>query len=181
MKDLKKNIQKNNMKKLVLSTVLGMFCYCTNNAAENNEEEKEEELQQIQNVILDSQIRIYNAKIKICSYGKKIYYAIEEEGKITFLHKVKMGAVDKSYGIHVASLAHLPKEVIDRADEILNFYETKNKKESKLKQMELPLEFVQEQDERDVVIEKLKKVNPLEITPIDALNILYDIKQSIDK
>ena len=107
--------------------------------------------------------------------------AIEEEGKITFLHKVKNGAVDKSYGIHVASLAHLPKEVIDRADEILNFYETKNKKESKLKQMELPLEFVQEQDERDVVIEKLKKVNPLEITPIDALNILYDIKQSIDK
>ena len=107
--------------------------------------------------------------------------AIEEEGKITFLHKVKNGAVDKSYGIHVASLAHLPKEVIDRADEILNFYETKNKKESKLKQMELPLEFVQEQDERDVVMEKLKKVNPLEITPIDALNILYDIKQSIDK
>ena len=82
MKDLKKNIQKNNMKKLLLSAVLGMFCYCTNNAAENNEEEKEKELQQIQNVILDSQIRIYNAKIKICSYGKKIYYAIEEEGKI---------------------------------------------------------------------------------------------------
>lgn len=107
--------------------------------------------------------------------------AIEEEGKITFLHKVKSGAVDKSYGIHVASLAHLPKEVIDRADEILNFYETKNKKESKMKQMELPLEFVQEQDQRDVVIEKLKKVNPLEITPIDALNILYDIKQSIGK
>ncbi len=107
--------------------------------------------------------------------------AIEEEGKITFLHKVKSGAVDKSYGIHVASLAHLPKEVIDRADEILNFYETKNKKESKMKQMELPLEFVQEQDQRDVVMEKIKKVNPLEITPIDALNILYDIKQSIDK
>ena len=34
MKDLKKNIQKNNMKKLLLSAVLGMFCYCTNNAAE---------------------------------------------------------------------------------------------------------------------------------------------------
>lgn len=54
--------------------------------------------------------------------------AIEEEGKITFLHKVKMGAIDKSYGIHVASLAQLPKEVIDRANEILDMYEKKNKK-----------------------------------------------------
>ena len=107
--------------------------------------------------------------------------AIEEEGKITFLHKIKNGSVDKSYGIHVASLAHLPKEVIDRANEILSFYETKNKKESKIKQMELPLDFANEQDERDVVIEKLKKINPLEITPIDALNILYEIKQSINK
>ena len=106
---------------------------------------------------------------------------IEEEGKITFLHKIKNGSVDKSYGIHVASLAHLPKEVIDRANEILSFYETKNKKESKIKQMELPLDFANEQDERDVVIEKLKKINPLEITPIDALNILYEIKQSINK
>ena len=35
--------------------------------------------------------------------------AIEEDGKITFLHKVKVGAVDKSYGIHVASLAKLPE------------------------------------------------------------------------
>ena len=107
--------------------------------------------------------------------------AIEEEGKITFLHKVKNGAVDKSYGIHVASLAHLPKEVIDRANEILSFYETKNKKESKVKQMELPLEFINDDDERDVIIEKIKKINPLEITPIDALNILYELKQSINK
>ena len=54
--------------------------------------------------------------------------AIEENGTITFLHKVKNGAVDKSYGIHVASLAHLPESLIKRADEILNVYEHKNKK-----------------------------------------------------
>ena len=52
--------------------------------------------------------------------------AIEKEGQITFLHKVKNGAVDKSYGIHVASLAHLPESLIKRADEILNIYEKKN-------------------------------------------------------
>ena len=48
--------------------------------------------------------------------------AIEENGKVTFLHKVKMGAVDKSYGIHVASLAKLPNSLIERASDILNVY-----------------------------------------------------------
>lgn len=107
--------------------------------------------------------------------------AIEEEGKITFLHKVKMGAVDKSYGIHVASLAHLPKEVIERANEILEVYETKSKKNNNFKQIELQLDFQEEKNDNDVIIEKLKEIKPLEITPIDALNILYDLKNKIDK
>ena len=107
--------------------------------------------------------------------------AIEEEGKITFLHKVKMGAVDKSYGIHVASLAKLPKEVIDRANEILDIYEKKSKKKNPYKQIELQLEQEEVIDEKTQVIEKLNKVNPLEITPIDAINILYDLKQMLDK
>jgi len=107
--------------------------------------------------------------------------AIEEEGKITFLHKVKMGAVDKSYGIHVASLAHLPKEVIDRANEILEVYEIKSKKNNNFKQIELQLDFQEEKNDNDAIIEKLKEVKPLEITPIDALNILYELKNKIDK
>lgn len=107
--------------------------------------------------------------------------AIEEEGKITFLHKVKMGAVDKSYGIHVASLAHLPKDVIDRANEILEMYESKSKKKNAYKQIELLLEPEDEKDNKDLVIDKLNKVNPLEITPIDAINILYELKQEISK
>jgi len=107
--------------------------------------------------------------------------AVEEEGKITFLHKVKSGSVDKSYGIHVASLAQLPKEVIDRANEILSLYETKPKKEKEFKQIELQLDFNEDNNENDKVIEKLKEINPLEITPIDALNILYDLKKKIEK
>lgn len=107
--------------------------------------------------------------------------AIEEEGKITFLHKVKAGAVDKSYGIHVASLAHLPKEVIERANEILEVYETKSKKDKSFKQIELQLDFQEENHDNDKIIEKIKEVNPLEITPIDALNLLYDLKNKIDK
>ncbi|MBO5375229.1 MAG: DNA mismatch repair protein MutS [Bacilli bacterium] len=107
--------------------------------------------------------------------------AIEEEGKITFLHKVKMGAVDKSYGIHVASLAKLPKEVINRANEILEFYETKNKKKNGFKQIELPLEPEEHKCSNDILIERLNKINPLEITPIQAINILYELKQISDK
>ncbi len=105
--------------------------------------------------------------------------AVEEEGKITFLHKVKSGSIDKSYGIHVASLAHLPKEVIDRANEILSFYEKKNKKENPFMQIELPLDFSNEENENDQIIDRIKKINPLEITPIEALNILYELNEKL--
>ena len=102
--------------------------------------------------------------------------AVEEEGKITFLHKVKPGAVDKSYGIHVAALAHLPTEVIDRADQILDVYENKSKDKSKVKQLEL---FLGEEDEEvnknDKIIEELTKIDPLKITPMEAINVLYKL------
>ena len=54
--------------------------------------------------------------------------AIEEDGKLTFLHKIKNGSVDKSYGINVASLANLPKSLIKRAEEILEMYENQEKR-----------------------------------------------------
>lgn len=105
--------------------------------------------------------------------------AIEEEGKITFLHKVKKGAVDRSYGIHVASLAKLPKEVIERANEILSFYEVKNKKETGFKQIELQLDIPTKDENEEKIINNLKKINPLEITPIEALNKLYEITEEL--
>jgi len=108
--------------------------------------------------------------------------AIEEQGKITFLHKVKNGAVDKSYGIHVASLAKLPDEVIKRANEILNVYEHKNVKKHTFTQTSLFLDFDEDKkNEKDVVLEKIESINPLEITPMEALNILYELKNEIKK
>ena len=102
--------------------------------------------------------------------------AVEEEGKITFLHKVKPGAVDKSYGIHVAALAHLPTEVIDRADQILNVYESKAKDKSKVKQLELFLDEEEEEvNKNDKIIEELTKIDPLKITPMEAINVLYKL------
>ena len=106
--------------------------------------------------------------------------AIEEHGTITFLHKVKQGAVDKSYGIHVAGLAHLPESLIKRADEILNVYEHKNRKKETFTQTSL-FELTEEEIEpkKNEVEEKIKEINPLEMTPMEALNFLYDLKKHI--
>ena len=106
--------------------------------------------------------------------------AIEEEGKITFLHKIKTGAIDKSYGIHVARLAEMPDKLLDRADEILKEYESGSKKKCQ-KEEKVQLSFSFEEEKKDDVEEKLEKINPLEMTPIEALNFLYDLKMSIKK
>ena len=102
--------------------------------------------------------------------------AIEENGNITFLHKVKDGSVDKSYGINVATLAGLPKEVIDRANIILKEYETKENKKTSSVQIALPLNF---EEKKSVVEEELKKIDILNITPIEAINILSKLKEKV--
>ena len=102
--------------------------------------------------------------------------AEEKDGNIIFLHKVKDGSVDKSYGINVAKLAGLPNEVITRADDILKIYENKEKKRDITIQTTLPLNFEEPKDE---LKEKLKRINILELTPLEALNKLNELKESI--
>ena len=104
--------------------------------------------------------------------------AKEEEGSIVFLHKVKNGAVDKSYGIHVASLVGLPKEIINRAGEILNVYENKKTKKEVFTQTSLFLDFNEHEESK--IEKKIKEINPLEITPLEALNILDSLKKEIE-
>ena len=103
--------------------------------------------------------------------------ALEEEGNITFLHKVLPGSVDKSYGINVAKLADLPNNIIDRANELLVFYENKsNKKEKVIKQFTLDLDT-----KTDILREYIKTINPLEVTPMQAINILDEIKKKSEE
>ena len=106
--------------------------------------------------------------------------AIEENGHITFLHKVKPGAVDKSYGIHVASLAKLPSSLIDRAEDILNIYEKKNVKKETFTQTSL-FELTESETEEKVnpIEEEIKNINPLEMTPMSALSFLYDLNKKV--
>ena len=109
---------------------------------------------------------------------KNVHVCVSEnDGDITFLHKVLDGPVDKSYGINVAKLANLPNSVIKRANELLIEYENKdNKKSKKVKQFELTFE-----DNTDELREYIKTINPLEVTPIEALTILDKIKKMSDK
>ena len=101
--------------------------------------------------------------------------AVEEDGKLTFLHKIKNGAIDKSYGIHVAKLAGMPEEVIRKSQQILNEYETSPKKEKTENQIQLYMNF--EEEKKDPVIEELQNLDLLNMTPIEALNILFELKE----
>ena len=104
--------------------------------------------------------------------------AHEENGNITFLHKIKEGSIDKSYGIHVARLANLPETLIKRATEILKVYENKEKKRDIKIQESLPIEDLIEQEQSKIET-YIKELNILKLTPIDAMNILYKMQEQI--
>ena len=105
--------------------------------------------------------------------------AHEEDGNITFLHKIKEGSIDKSYGIHVAKLANLPTPLIKRASEILKIYENKEiKRDIKIQEM-LPIDDLIEKESE--IEEEIKNINILNTTPMDALNILYKLQEKAKK
>ena len=103
--------------------------------------------------------------------------AKEEDGNITFLHKVKPGAVDKSYGIHVAKLAGLPKDVLKRADEILKLYENSAKEKEMTRGEQVSFDFDTIEEKPNKVLDRLETIDPLKCTPIDAINLLYELKE----
>jgi len=104
----------------------------------------------------------------------------ESEGKVIFLHKIVSGGADRSYGIHVAQLAGIPKPVIQRASEILKQLETTSGKAVHInpqasKQMAL---F----PETNPLLKEIEQLDLNAISPIEALNKLYEWqKQFIDK
>ena len=104
--------------------------------------------------------------------------ATEDGEELVFLHKVIDGNIDKSYGINVAKLAGLPSEVISRASEILSSYEDsdKNKRKEISIQTSLPLDLVTKKSEVEQII---RDTNILELSPIKALNLLYELKEKL--
>jgi len=105
--------------------------------------------------------------------------AKDEQGKIIFLHRIKEGPTDKSYGINVASLAELPVGLIIRAKKILNDLEFNHQKLSDDTSITLfnfdEYKELPENKEENEIIQVLKDVSIDEITPIEALNLLHKI------
>jgi len=111
--------------------------------------------------------------------------AEDEDGKIVFLHKVKEGPTDKSYGINVASLANLPESLIKRSKIILNDLEKNHQKLSNDSSITL-FNFDEYEEEKEIIpkvnseiIELLNDISIDEITPIEALNMLNKIINKI--
>ena len=107
--------------------------------------------------------------------------AVENGNEITFLHKIKNGSVDKSYGIHVARLAKMPDELLNRAQEILDEYETNSKKKNPCEKVQLAMDFDVQEKKEDIIKKTINSIDVLNTTPIEALNILFDLKQKIKK
>ncbi|MBL1225803.1 DNA mismatch repair protein MutS [Enterococcus sp. BWR-S5] len=113
--------------------------------------------------------------------------AVEKNGEVVFLHKIMEGPADKSYGIHVAKIAGLPTALLERAATILSALEAQEIGHAPIKSEAPVIDEESEQlslfkevstDELSV-IDTLKKMNLLEMTPMDALNVLYDLQKRI--
>ncbi len=106
--------------------------------------------------------------------------AVAEEGEnVVFLHKVVPGGADKSYGIHVARLAGLPKQVINRAQEVLQDLERKNSFTERDEPVRTqPLQLPLFSDTHPVLTE-IEKIDINSMTPLDALNKLYELQKKL--
>ena len=110
---------------------------------------------------------------------------LEKDGEVTFLHKIAEGAADKSYGIHVAKIAGLPSSLLNRADRILYDLETSganlplkakaslSAKEASQEQLSL---FAVE-DSHQELLNTLKQLDVTNLTPREAMNTLFDLKE----
>ncbi|MBN8207527.1 DNA mismatch repair protein MutS [Bacillus sp. NTK071] len=128
--------------------------------------------------------------------------AVEEKGRVVFLHRVHDGSADKSYGIHVAQLANLPELLIKRAEEILKEFESdsdtvsnadvepstvESSKEKAALEEEAQLAFFNEDAKprttrspgEKAILDRLKTVDIMEMTPMDAINTLYELKKHL--
>jgi DNA mismatch repair protein MutS len=117
---------------------------------------------------------------------KNYHFAVQETKQdVVFLRKLIPGATDKSYGIHVARLAGIPKKVTDRADLILN--ESLNRavapgaKPQRYTQILLVDDSAPVRTGPDPVIAELSRVNPDTMTPIQALAKLAELKSLVKK
>ncbi|WP_274307481.1 DNA mismatch repair protein MutS [Solibacillus daqui] len=131
--------------------------------------------------------------------------ATEQDGRVVFLHKVKKGAADKSYGVHVAELAEMPQAILQRARVLLAQFEAGHSEKlapiaqavelkqpesvattpTKVAEDELQLSLFSLRDEptlspeQQQVLDTLTKLNVMGTTPMQAMTLLYELQQKL--
>jgi DNA mismatch repair protein MutS len=118
--------------------------------------------------------------------GVKNYHVSVKEtgGGVVFLRKVEPGAADRSYGIEVAKLAGLPNEVVVRAREVLAEHESAERRLTEHltpgAEPERPAQLTIFTPLSQPVLEKLREVDLNRLTPLEALNLLAELKRQIE-
>jgi DNA mismatch repair protein MutS len=100
---------------------------------------------------------------------------LEDGETVRFLHRVVPGGADRSYGIHVAALAGLPSSVIARARQVLAELERQRPLEPPEQQLGLPMEMAP-----DPLRKELEQIEPDKLSPLEALQKLYDLRSRLD-
>ena len=101
---------------------------------------------------------------------------LEEGESVRFLHRVVPGGADRSYGIHVAALAGLPSGVIARARQVLAELERQRPLEPPDQQLGLPIELAP-----DPLRKELEEIEPDSLSPLEALQKLYELRARLSQ
>ena len=150
----------------------------------------------------------YHELVELASKYKRVKnynVAVHEDGqKVTFLRKVVPGGADQSYGIHVARLAGLPQAVITRAQQILEVLEQHNlsveadgatgqqpkahptmpksrRRVSRKTMQSDSLQMALFTPKTHPLVEEIRRLELTQVTPLDAVNILYDLKAKAEE
>jgi DNA mismatch repair protein MutS len=105
----------------------------------------------------------------------------EEGGQVVFLHRILPGGADRSYGIHVAELAGLPRPVINRAQEILAELESESAQQREAGGAPAPVRQLHLFGEADPIREEIRQLDISSMTPLEALNLLFAWRQALDR
>jgi DNA mismatch repair protein MutS len=111
-------------------------------------------------------LRVRNQRVEV----------LEEGETVRFLHRVVPGGADRSYGIHVAALAGLPSGVIARSRQVLAELERQRPLEPPEQQLGLPMEMAP-----DPLRKELEEIEPDTLSPLEALQKLYELRSRLDR
>ncbi len=119
---------------------------------------------------------------RCCNWNVAVH---EQAGEVVFLHKIVPGSADRSYGIHVARLAGIPREVITRADVILeqleaDHHDAHGKPTIPSRKRETARQLSLFDPETHPLIDEIKELDVERMTPLEALQRLHEMKNSVD-